>query len=79
MTLTPQQIAELQQAAAAGKTIEGLASGFQGLQGYALQRAAESEARLKRIEAEVMSRGLQLARVEKNVSAWLTKQGHKYE
>lgn len=49
------------------------------MQAYAMQRGLESEARLKRVEAEVMSRGLQLGRIEKNIAAFLEKQGQNYE
>jgi hypothetical protein len=59
--------------------MEGLVGDTKAMQAWALQRAADSENRLKKIEAEVMSRGMQLARVEKNLVRMAEKLGLKYE
>jgi hypothetical protein len=48
------------------------------MKGMAAARAMESELRLKKIEAEVFQRGLQLARVERNLKALIEKGGGTY-
>jgi uncharacterized protein YdeI (YjbR/CyaY-like superfamily) len=79
VTIPAEQYQKMLQALEASKAITEMKAGSEKIQAYAMARAAESEARLKRIEAEVMQRGAQLARVEKHLSAWLIAQGVKYE